>query len=95
MNHGSIVLDAQACTACDICVRECPTWCIAISSHKETVQVEGTRPRTMNLLDRFEINWALCMYCGICIEECPFDALSWSEQAICPATSPEGLVRVL
>ena len=29
------------------------------------------------MLDRFEIDWSLCMYCGICVDECPFDALEW------------------
>jgi NADH-quinone oxidoreductase subunit I len=32
------------------------------------------------VLDRFAIDYALCMYCGICIEACPFDALHWSPE---------------
>ena len=32
----------------------------------------------MQLLDRFDIDYSLCMYCGICVEVCPFDALFWS-----------------
>jgi ferredoxin len=32
------------------------------------------------MLDRFAIDFALCMYCGICIEVCPFDALFWSPE---------------
>ena len=38
----------------------------------------GGRVRTRNELDRFDIDYALCMYCGICVEVCPFDALYWS-----------------
>src|SRR5438552_12051535 len=38
----------------------------------------GARARTRNVLDRFAIDYALCMYCGICVEVCPFDALFWS-----------------
>ena len=34
----------------------------------------------MSLLDRFDIDYALCMYCGICVEVCPFDALFWSPE---------------
>jgi ferredoxin len=41
---------------------------------------EGGRARTRNLLDRFAIDFALCMYCGICVEVCPFDALHWSPE---------------
>jgi NADH-quinone oxidoreductase subunit I len=32
------------------------------------------------VLDRFAIDFSLCMYCGICIEVCPFDALHWSPE---------------
>ena len=32
----------------------------------------------MKVLDRFAIDYALCMYCGICVEVCPFDALFWA-----------------
>jgi NADH-quinone oxidoreductase subunit I len=41
---------------------------------------EGGRARTRNILDRFAIDFALCMYCGICVEVCPFDALYWSPE---------------
>jgi NADH-quinone oxidoreductase subunit I len=65
-----------------LCARECPDWCIYIESHKETAPpaTEGARPVTHNVLDRFDIDFSLCMYCGICIEVCPFDALFWSPE---------------
>jgi NADH-quinone oxidoreductase subunit I len=64
-----------------LCVRECPDWCIYIDSHKETVPATGAgRDRQRNVLDRFAIDFSLCMYCGICIEVCPFDALFWSPE---------------
>jgi len=79
MSHGSIELIEAACTSCMICARECPSWCIIIESHTRPVadQPAGGRVRTENVLDRFAIDWSLCMYCGICVEECPFDALEW------------------
>ena len=40
----------------------------------------GGAPRKVNKLDRFDIDYALCMYCGICVEVCPFDALFWSPE---------------
>src|ERR1035438_2414852 len=38
------------------------------------------RQRVRNALDRFAIDFSLCMYCGICIEVCPYDALFWSPE---------------
>jgi NADH-quinone oxidoreductase subunit I len=75
--RGVIALMEENCTVCMLCARECPDWCIYIDSHKETVPPakEGGRARTRNMLDRFAIDFALCMYCGICVEVCPFDAL--------------------
>jgi NADH-quinone oxidoreductase subunit I len=32
------------------------------------------------VLDRFAIDFSICMYCSICIEVCPFDALHWSPE---------------
>ncbi|HEV8372433.1 MAG TPA: NADH-quinone oxidoreductase subunit I [Actinomycetota bacterium] len=80
-SRGVIALIEENCTVCMLCSRECPDWCIYIDSHKETVAPkEGGRARTRNILDRFAIDFALCMYCGICVEVCPFDALHWSPE---------------
>jgi len=79
--RGVIALIDENCTVCMLCSRECPDWCIYIDSHKEQVAPkEGGRARTRNVLDRFAIDYALCMYCGICVEVCPFDALHWSPE---------------
>lgn len=76
-----IALVEENCTSCMLCARECPDWCIYIDSHKETLPApEGGRARQRNVLDRFAIDFSLCMYCGICIEVCPFDALFWSPE---------------
>ncbi|MGH2651587.1 MAG: 4Fe-4S binding protein, partial [Actinomycetota bacterium] len=66
---------------CWKCSRECPDWCIYIEAHKETHDpASGGRARSVKVLDRFAIDYALCMYCGICVEVCPFDALFWSPE---------------
>ena len=81
-SRGVIALLEENCTSCMLCARECPDWCIYIDSHKEVVPAPetGGRERTRNVLDRFAIDFSLCMYCGICIEACPFDALFWSPE---------------
>jgi NADH-quinone oxidoreductase subunit I len=80
--RGVIALKEENCTVCMLCARECPDWCIYIDSHKETLppKREGGRQRKRNVLDRFAIDYALCMYCGICVEVCPYDALFWSRE---------------
>jgi NADH-quinone oxidoreductase subunit I len=81
-SQGVIALLEENCTSCMLCARECPDWCIYIDSHKETLPAttEGGRERQRNVLDRFAIDFSLCMYCGICVEVCPFDALHWSPE---------------
>ncbi|MBA3309932.1 MAG: 4Fe-4S binding protein [Nocardioidaceae bacterium] len=81
-SRGVIALMEENCTVCMLCVRECPAWCIYIDSHKESTPpaAPGGRERSHNMLDRFAIDFSLCMYCSICIEVCPFDALHWSPE---------------
>jgi NADH-quinone oxidoreductase subunit I len=81
-SRGAIGLLEENCTVCMLCARECPDWCLYIDSHKESTPPppEGGRPRVRNVLDRFAIDFSLCMYCGICIEVCPFDALFWTPE---------------
>jgi len=79
--RGVIALKEANCTVCYKCSRECPDWCIYIDAHKETHEpASGGKGRSMKVLDRFAIDYALCMYCGICVEVCPFDALFWSPE---------------
>ena len=80
-SRGVIALKEANCTVCYKCSRECPDWCIYIDAHKETHEpVGGGRGRSVKVLDRFAIDYALCMYCGICVEVCPFEALFWSPE---------------
>ena len=80
--RGVIALKEENCTVCMLCARQCPDWCIYIEGHKELAppRREGGKPRQVNKLDRFDIDYSLCMYCGICVEVCPFDALFWSPE---------------
>ncbi len=80
--RGVIALDQDACTVCMLCARNCPDWCIYIEGHKEEIPPEkpGGRVKVRAKLDRFDIDYALCMYCGICVEVCPFDALFWTPE---------------
>jgi NADH-quinone oxidoreductase subunit I len=103
-SRGVIALLEENCTVCMLCARECPDWCIYIESHQEPVPGTehggaGDRRRVRNVLDRFAIDFSLCMYCGICVEACPYDALFWSpefsyaESDIAGLTHEQGRLR--
>ncbi|HQE30930.1 MAG TPA: 4Fe-4S binding protein [Propionibacteriaceae bacterium] len=95
--HAAIALSVPACTSCDICVVECPAWCIELESHAEPVPdlPPGARARTHRVLDSFTVDYGRCLFCGICVEECPFDALSWSPEPERPGAVRVDLVRQL
>ena len=80
--RGVIALHQGNCTVCMLCARSCPDWCIYIEGHKDMKPAKraGGKPTTGSFLDRFDIDYSLCMYCGICVEVCPFDALHWSPE---------------
>jgi len=94
-SRGVIALLEENCTVCMLCARECPDWCIVIESHTEDLPPLGPRgrPRSRNVLDRFDIDFSLCMYCGICVEVCPFDALFWSPEHSYAGDGPTALVH--
>jgi len=76
-----------------LCVRECPAWCIHLDSHTVDVSEEGARrPKKVNVLDSFEIDYSLCMYCGVCIDVCPFDALAWDEHRALVTTNRDDML---
>jgi NADH-quinone oxidoreductase subunit I len=93
-SRGTIALLEENCTVCMLCARECPDWCLVVEGHVEVdppLTPRG-RPRQRNVLDRFAIDWSLCLYCGICVEVCPFEALYWAP-ALVPAGDSASLVE--
>ncbi len=55
------------CTACELCMRACPTAAIKIVTHRD----ENKKKH----LDVFEVDNGLCCFCGLCEEACNFSAL--------------------
>ena len=59
---------APKCTACLICVGDCPDGIIRIEQHKTE---DGGKH-----IDAYRYEVGACMICGLCVEACPFDAIT-------------------
>lgn len=57
----------ERCTGCSTCAQACPDGCILVQTTKRE---DGA----LNI-DRYEIDFRLCMYCGLCTEACPYEAI--------------------
>jgi formate hydrogenlyase subunit 6/NADH:ubiquinone oxidoreductase subunit I len=57
----------ERCTGCSTCAQACPDGCILVA----TSPGEGG---TLNI-DRYEIDFRICMYCALCVEACPYQAI--------------------
>ena len=62
---------APKCTACLICVNECPDHVLAIDVSKD---------RGGKHIDGYVYEIGACMMCGLCVEACPFDAIEMSHE---------------
>ena len=76
--RGMLAYDAQTCIACGMCVRACPSKCIALAKAAPVpapAPVEG-RPaapavRVGPKIDWYTIDYGRCNFCGLCEESCP------------------------
>ncbi|MCH7698344.1 MAG: NADH-quinone oxidoreductase subunit I [Chloroflexi bacterium] len=57
----------ERCTGCSTCAQACPDGCILVA----TSPAEGGEFN----VDRYEIDFRICMYCGLCTEACPYNAI--------------------
>ena len=72
-------VDEPYCTACMVCIRNCPTQCMSATMMDNPLQPEGKSSRK-KIVETFEINLNRCILCGICVEVCNFDAIVMSHE---------------
>jgi NADH-quinone oxidoreductase subunit I len=75
------------CTACMICVRECPDHILRIDSHSKE---EGGKH-----IDAYVYEVGACMMCGLCVAACPYNAIHMSHEYELATPDRDDLVRVL
>jgi NADH-quinone oxidoreductase subunit I len=75
------------CTACLICVRECPDHVLRIES--------SPRPDGGKHIDRYIYELGACMMCGLCVAACPYDAICMSHDYELATRDRDDLVRIL
>ena len=63
------------CTACGICVVNCPNGTIQVISRKEADETTGREKR---VLDRYLYDVGSCTFCALCTTTCPQDAIAWT-----------------
>lgn len=61
----------HACTACGICMMNCPNGTIIVTS--DTVQTEEGKKK--KVLNKHIWNYGSCTYCNLCVITCPSDAI--------------------
>ncbi len=57
----------ERCTGCSTCAQACPDGCILVQT--------SPRPDGSLNVDRYEIDFRLCMFCALCVEACPYEAI--------------------
>lgn len=61
----------HACTACGICMNNCPNGTIKVTS----LMIETEEGRKKKLLDEHRWNYGSCTFCNLCVITCPSNAI--------------------
>ncbi|HHT23061.1 MAG TPA: 4Fe-4S binding protein [Bacteroidales bacterium] len=64
----------HACTACGICMNNCPNGTIKVTSNMEETE-DGKKKR---VLDKYVWDYGTCTFCNLCVITCPSDAIQFN-----------------
>ena len=69
-NVNNLILNAETCTGCGICVEACPEEAIVLGL------VGAARRGAIDYAAPIDVDEVKCSYCGVCVCMCPFKALT-------------------
>lgn len=67
---NNLILNAETCTGCGICVDACPEEAIVLGP------VGATRRGAIDYANPVDVDPEKCSYCGVCVIMCPFNAMT-------------------
>lgn len=66
----------HACTACGICMNNCPNGTITVTS----LMLETEEGKKKKVLDEHRWNYGSCTFCNICVISCPSKAIIFNNE---------------
>ncbi len=64
--RGTLTFDKDTCTACNLCVKACPTACISLEP-----AIDPATQKRVAKVSWYQIDFGKCNYCRLCEEACP------------------------
>lgn len=64
--RGALLFDADTCISCNLCVKACPSNCIALEN-----AVNPETKKKIAKVDWYTIDFGKCNFCRLCEEACP------------------------
>lgn len=67
--RGKVVYDAESCTGCRLCVRDCPA---------EAIDIIILDRKAQKFVMHYHVD--RCLFCAQCVTSCRFDSITLSDQ---------------
>lgn len=69
--RGALLFDPQTCISCNLCVKACPSTCIALENATVPDPKNPEARKKVAKVDWYSIDFGKCNFCRLCEESCP------------------------